>query len=314
MKIQYPSYYPQFHCIASACKHTCCAGWEIDIDEATLARYKCMPEGEREGILSTISFDDIPHFALQGACERCPHLDDDGLCRIISQYGEAYTPDICRDHPRYRHILADGVEYGIGLACEEACRVVLATSECTLVVSPDGQEAFAYTEDEKELIDLRAAVTERLQMRHLSIAERFSLVCEQTGIIPDACTFETALAWFDTLEYQSREWRDGLAAMREKGSSLLFRDKANAVCLEQLAIYFINRHLLDALEDGYVEERIAFTLLSTYFVAQLAATLSGDMSDFDRICEAARIYSAEIEYSTENTDILFEKLGDILWG
>ena len=29
----YPDYYPEFRCSASACKHNCCIGWEIDIDE-----------------------------------------------------------------------------------------------------------------------------------------------------------------------------------------------------------------------------------------------------------------------------------------
>lgn len=32
MNIYAPDYYPAFRCIASKCGHTCCAGWEIDVD------------------------------------------------------------------------------------------------------------------------------------------------------------------------------------------------------------------------------------------------------------------------------------------
>ena len=32
----YPDYYSAFRCIAGACKHSCCIGWEIDIDEESL--------------------------------------------------------------------------------------------------------------------------------------------------------------------------------------------------------------------------------------------------------------------------------------
>ena len=41
----YPDYYPEFSCIAGACKHSCCIGWEIDVDEEALARFSKV-EGE----------------------------------------------------------------------------------------------------------------------------------------------------------------------------------------------------------------------------------------------------------------------------
>ena len=35
-----PDDYKQFSCIAGNCEDTCCAGWQIVIDERSLARYK----------------------------------------------------------------------------------------------------------------------------------------------------------------------------------------------------------------------------------------------------------------------------------
>ena len=37
-----PSFYPDFQCRASRCRHSCCKGWEIDIDEDTAEKYRTM--------------------------------------------------------------------------------------------------------------------------------------------------------------------------------------------------------------------------------------------------------------------------------
>lgn len=39
MKSKVPDYYEEFHCIASECKHSCCIGWEIDVDIQTYRNY-----------------------------------------------------------------------------------------------------------------------------------------------------------------------------------------------------------------------------------------------------------------------------------
>ena len=40
MSIFFPSYYKDFKCIADKCRHSCCVGWEIDVDDATMEKYK----------------------------------------------------------------------------------------------------------------------------------------------------------------------------------------------------------------------------------------------------------------------------------
>ena len=39
MKTTSPYYYKDFKCVGSKCTDTCCAGWEIVIDEETHAHY-----------------------------------------------------------------------------------------------------------------------------------------------------------------------------------------------------------------------------------------------------------------------------------
>ena len=44
MKLYAPKYYKNFKCIADKCDHSCCIGWEIDIDSAAYAKYKELKE------------------------------------------------------------------------------------------------------------------------------------------------------------------------------------------------------------------------------------------------------------------------------
>ena len=43
MKLIAPNYYPAFRCIADKCRHSCCIGWEIDIDTDTREKYRRVP-------------------------------------------------------------------------------------------------------------------------------------------------------------------------------------------------------------------------------------------------------------------------------
>ncbi len=42
MRTTIPNWYLRFHCKASECKHTCCAGGEIDIDKESQACYRAL--------------------------------------------------------------------------------------------------------------------------------------------------------------------------------------------------------------------------------------------------------------------------------
>jgi lysine-N-methylase len=77
-----PDFYKKFKCIADKCTDSCCVGWEIEVDEKTLAKYKACPDCTR--ILQSVELNaDTPYIRLDGE-GRCPHLDGRGLCKIIS--------------------------------------------------------------------------------------------------------------------------------------------------------------------------------------------------------------------------------------
>ena len=43
MDLRAPDYSGQFHCLAGACPHSCCKGWEVVIDKPTANFYRTLP-------------------------------------------------------------------------------------------------------------------------------------------------------------------------------------------------------------------------------------------------------------------------------
>lgn len=294
----YPEYYPAFRCIAGACKHSCCIGWEIDIDETTLAKYKAMsgPLGER--LRKHISAGDPPHFVL-GEGERCPFLNQDNLCELILAGGEDLLCQICDDHPRFRNFLPGYTELGLGLCCEGAARLILSqTQPVGLVCQGEAEEP---DPDAVALLELRRQAFAIVQDRSLSIDRRM----DKLLLLCQACEPGHPADWADVfleLERLDEGWTALLHKLERQGKTASIPDIPD-VQWEQLLVYFLYRHFLTAWEDGEVGSKAGFAVLSV----RLLRCLKGLCPEIE-LAELARMYSAEIEYSTENLDILFEEL------
>ncbi len=120
-----PDFYNLFQCLADKCSDTCCAGWEIDIDENTLQTYKNITGAFGERLIQNI---EEGHFKLS-AQERCPFLNSNNLCDIYRELGENSLCAICREHPRFIEVVGDYTERGLGLCCEEVVRLLFENEE-----------------------------------------------------------------------------------------------------------------------------------------------------------------------------------------
>ena len=174
MKKIAPNYYKSFSCIADRCQHSCCIGWEIDIDEDSLDYYKSIDGEIGEFLSKNIENDgETAHFRLIGEEERCPFLQENGLCRMILTLGEESLCHICREHPRFYHEFSDREEVGLGLCCEEAARLILSQEDETFleILEDDG---FSEETDpwEKTLLSKREAIFTLLSDREKSIESR----------------------------------------------------------------------------------------------------------------------------------------------
>lgn len=308
MSLFAPAYYSNFHCIAGDCRHSCCIGWEINIDTNTLARYKSLPPRERKAILAhTVTQKGCTSFRLTPD-GRCPFLSSDGLCRLILTHGEEILCDICREHPRFYNTFSNRTEVGLGLCCEEAARLILTESAPFRLICIDKKENAGEVEDpfeagffvaREELFTLLCDRTRSLPQRVEDLLNRFSLSRK--------LIYESDQLWqsvYRSLERLDPAWDDALAAW--EGASAL-TSLPDEIAIEQLIAYFLYRHLADSIQDERYAARIAFALLSAHVITSIAMTMGGD-DPLTALIDTARAYSAEVEYNEDNVEALLSKL------
>ena len=304
-----PSYYPKFRCIADRCRHSCCIGWEIDIDPETLERYDDPTVPIFRRFQTDIDRTDPPHFRLDEK-ERCPFLNQCGLCDIILQMGEDSLCQICADHPRFRNFFSGRTETGLGLCCEAAAELILFRKEpFVLRALTDGEDPETLTEEETEFLFLRDQIFSVLQNRRKPMGTRLRETEDLMGIrLPDKTIREWAEN-YRSLEQLDPLWNNILDILMkdESPSDLPYNETPWEIPLENLAVYFVFRHLADALDDERLEARLAFCTLSVrilYAIYRNILTEKGQVTTEDSI-DAARLYSSEIEYSEDNMETLF---------
>lgn len=293
MKLITPDYYKDFACIADRCRHSCCIGWEIDIDGDTLEFYDSVPGEFGERLRCGISREDTPCFKLDDG-ERCVFLNDRGLCDIILNMGEDALCDICTEHPRFRNYFADRTEVGLGLCCEEACRLILGQREpMKLTVAED--DGTDQPDPEEELFFAeRQRVLDILQDRALPMTERLALL----GVTSDDTTPKEWAEFYRGLERLDPAWDECLGLL---GGCDSFAEPDDDPVWENLAVYVVYRHAA----DQSVPSSVAFAIHTVRLICTVCAAAD---ADFDKLCDLCRMWSSEIEYSEENTAAIVEKL------
>lgn len=289
MKLYAPGYYKKFRCIADKCDHSCCVGWEIDIDKSTLEKYRSLHGGYGDVINASISTHDTPHFKLCDG-ERCPHLDERGLCKIITNLGEDYLCDICREHPRFYNYTSVA-EVGIGMSCTEAARIILTSPDYAIIEEigeVDADEDPTPFDGREE----RAVIYGILQDTACDYRARLDRIYEKYSI--DAGEDSHWIEILDSLEYLDAEHKKLFMTY-----SSAHRPVGCDEYLERFLSYFIYRHCTEAFDADDFSDRLSFCLFCERLFASLICTEGAKSPGEAQIL--ARIISEEIEYSDDNT-------------
>jgi len=219
---------------------------------------------------------------------------------MILKLGEDSLCDICTDHPRFRNFYSSFTEMGLGLCCEEAARIILNYSEPFSLegeCEPDDEEGF-YLAYRKRLFDI-------LAKRGKSILNRFEEISSEFGFKFSEFSLEKLCDTYIAMERLDENWGDELIKLKNYSFDMkIFTDGKFSIPFEQLACYFLFRHFTDALYDGRMAERVKFSLAGSFIIGALCG-MKGNPSIRD-MEEFARRYSAEVEYSEENTEILLK--------
>ena len=304
-----PAYYNKFQCIADKCRHNCCIGWEIDIDEDTLFKYNSVGGSFGKRLKDNITFDDgTAHFVLDGK-ERCPFLNCEGLCDIILEMGESALCEICTQHPRFRNFYTHFTEVGLGMCCEEAARIILNEKEPFDIICIDGHTAEQYDDDEAPFFNERGKALDILGNRKLSLIKRFEYLSEKYGFSQEELYFKNVRDLYFGFERFDAEWTSILENASFHGTALLEANEFS-IPFEQLACYFVYRYFSEAMYDGNMISRLKFAVASCFAISAIceAYKASNGSLAIDDIVEYSRMYSCEVEYSEENVQKAFEML------
>lgn len=293
MKLYAPLYYQKFVCIAHKCRHSCCVGWEIDVDDDTLAEYAALTAPYGKEIQRSIGMEGTPHFRLLPN-DRCPHLDERGLCRIITELGESYLCGICREHPRFYSDTPHGREVGLGLCCEEACRIILSAKDYRTVaeigeVEGTPREGFDPLPHRRRIYDV-------LSDAALPYPERLQKITETYGVSPMKHTDGRWRELLTSLEYLDTAHQALFAAYTSDTKT----PKDAEQPLERVLAYLVYRHCTEVQCEAELCAALGFALFCERLLCAMIKKGLGAPA------ELARILSEELEYSEENTEAIKE--------
>ena len=311
--------YREFTCKADKCKHTCCRGWEIDIDDDTLDYYNgldtalgneirknisgCGQEGESASFMLTTD-------------ERCPFLKDDGLCRIIEGLGDDGLCDICRLHPRFYESINDYNLAGVGLSCEKASELLFGKKSLDFIIcdsvdsSCDGSGDFNVNDSSR-----RIGFTKLLELLEIDYPEEYLDISNVLSDYLSESRIEKILDVFYNTEPIDDNWKKEVSLLKESYKDYLChlsgKDEESAkkdIAIRDIDIkryeviyrYIIFRQL-DQIEVYGMKKLYEYAAYSIIYIMLYAAAIHDDI-------EAVRRWSEQIEYDDDNINYIIKNL------
>ena len=123
MRYTIPDYYFGFKCTADQCEDTCCAGWQIGIDETSAQRYWKEKGPFRRTLRKNINFHDSVF--RQRPDGSCAFLREDGLCEMVLQMGEEALCRTCHYYPRHIEEFENEREITLSVSCPEVAKILM---------------------------------------------------------------------------------------------------------------------------------------------------------------------------------------------
>lgn len=173
-----PDYYKEFACVAGECEDTCCAGWQIVIDEKSQKKYKNVRGNFRKRLLHSINWKE--GVFKQSKDKRCAFLNGNNLCDMYTALGGKSLCKTCRLYPRHIEEFEGIREISLSLSCPEVARILLAKKEPVKFVSFEKEGDEEYEDFDillySKLADAREVMINILQNRKMPVSLRAGLV------------------------------------------------------------------------------------------------------------------------------------------
>lgn len=312
MNYRMPYFYKEFRCVGGVCPDSCCAGWEIDVDEESRQRYEAMEGPWGEKIRSTMKeLDGETVFPLVNG--NCPFWNNDHLCDMQIAHGEEILCHICHDYPRFVNSYGSTIERGMYFSCPEVVRIVFSNPKpMTFITETDEQEVTEVNDIDAELYfqlrPIRQQLISILQDRTMPVWVRLGICMKLAEKVQEKI---------------DKKKIDKIAKVREKFSNQNYLEKLKHKLSDKKS-----RHEIYVDTTLCVAKQLLLTEVLTErwtrYWTQIQKTLkmdsiTGEHSRFIRKQFAKRMQNREFEYEHLLVYIIYRHFlegvheGDVLW-
>lgn len=240
-----PLYYDDFRCLAGDCPDTCCAGWQIYIDDDSLDRYERVKGLFGSRLANSIDWQEGAFYQDGG---RCVFLNEENLCDLHQELGEDALCDTCRRYPRHVEEFDGLRELSLSLSCPEAARMLLTCTEPERFIQWEtDEEEDSFEEDEMDYLlftrleDAREVMFQILGNRGPDIENRMAQVLQLAEEMQDCMDEDRSFDMDDVIDRYRKENENGVMQDGERCDGKLAR--RYETCCRQFPIFHKMEHL-----------------------------------------------------------------------
>lgn len=145
-----PDYYDEFKCIADKCSFTCCQEWNIAVDQNTLREWKDIKFQGKNLETYTKTKQGVKAISLTQN-HQCPFLNENKLCKLVMEHGDAILSDTCTTFPRQIHEYKDRIESSVVSCCPEVVDILHRQDRIRLIDSQENSYASVISDGEQSV-------------------------------------------------------------------------------------------------------------------------------------------------------------------
>lgn len=346
MKYTVPHYYKKFNCLAGECPATCCAGWQIVIDERSLRKYAGAKGPVGNFLRNGVNFQDQVFHQYD---KRCAFLNEDNLCDMHIEAGTDMMCSTCRKYPRHIEVFQNEREISLSISCPAVAKLILEEKKIAIwmVAEDDREDKYDDSFDDflySALQDTRDLMIRMLQDRsipvHLRMAEVLCLAHDVQNRVNSRQMFDirNVCERYERSGAQKRlqekisgehraENRDMLSLLTELETldpgwkecvevwkvTAEYKMKLPETELEQMAVYYLFTYFCGAVYDGDLLAKAKMSIVSTLLwetICKREMTKLGRDITFAERCKLAWSYSRELEHSDLNLNKMEEMMNE----
>ena len=227
-------------------------------------------------------------------------MNQKNLCDIYIELGEDALCEICTQHPRFHNEYGNIRQTGLGMACEEATRLMFETKEFGLC-QIQGTNTESTDDFDESVLEIQLWILDLLKKKENPVEQRIEQIFDVVQGIQDHLnqTGEILNTWkndpikknhilsqmreetyiknwisiYQELDFMEPKIQKMFCKM-EPMPCMIKEQGIDESYMEHLMSYFIYRYFMKSCEDNNLIDKVKFAILSCLIIEQMNEYLS----------------------------------------